>query len=88
MTWFKDRISLSQFDTREIYKTNSEKNSDSCVLSHYRLTCSLLSMLTSDQCVLGPDGNLLDASEIAWVNDPDDLIFHGGPPPAIVVAGS
>ena len=25
-----------------------------------------------DQCALGPDGNLLDASEIVWVNDPDD----------------
>ena len=25
-----------------------------------------------DQCALGPDGNLLDTSEIVWVNDPDD----------------
>jgi hypothetical protein len=29
-------------------------------------------MSTSDQCALGPDGKLLDASEIVWVNDPDD----------------
>jgi hypothetical protein len=29
-------------------------------------------MPTSDQCALGPDGKLLDASEIVWVNDPDD----------------
>ena len=63
-------------------------------------------MLTSsDQCALGPDGKLLDASEIVWVNDPDDLMpiasaavdatvlpphpfFRGGPPPAVMVAGS
>jgi len=36
---------------------------------------NLLSMpTTSDQCALGPDGKLLDASEIVWVNDPDDLM--------------
>lgn len=29
-------------------------------------------MATSDQCALGSDGKLLDASEIAWVYDPDD----------------
>lgn len=29
-------------------------------------------MPTSDQCALGPDGKLLDASEIVWVNDPSD----------------
>ncbi|KAM6489570.1 hypothetical protein JOM56_014989, partial [Amanita muscaria] len=69
-------------------------------------------MATSDQCALGPDGKLLDASEIAWVHDPDDPtpiapsqqsiaipvlapkvpsvhpFFHGGPAPAIMVAGS
>ena len=28
---------------------------------------------TSDQCALGPDGKLLDASDIIWLNDPDDL---------------
>ena len=31
-------------------------------------------MATSDQCALGPDGKLLDATEIVWVNDPDDPI--------------
>ena len=31
-------------------------------------------MPTSNQCALGPDGKLLDASEIVWVNDPDDLM--------------
>jgi len=31
-------------------------------------------MPTSNQCALAPDGNLLDASEIVWVNDPDDLM--------------
>ena len=25
-----------------------------------------------DQCALRPDGSLKDASEIVWVNDPDD----------------
>ena len=30
-------------------------------------------MATSDQCALGPDGKLLDVSEIVWFNDPDDL---------------
>jgi hypothetical protein len=29
-------------------------------------------MSPSDQCAVGPDGNLLDASEIAWQHDPDD----------------
>ena len=31
-------------------------------------------MATSDQCALGPDGKLLDVTEIVWVNDPDDPI--------------
>jgi len=31
-------------------------------------------MPTSDQCALGPDGELLDTSKIVWVNDPDDLM--------------
>jgi hypothetical protein len=26
----------------------------------------------TDQAALGPDGQLLDASKIAWFNDPDD----------------
>jgi hypothetical protein len=26
----------------------------------------------TDQCALGPDGKLLDASKIAWYGDPDD----------------
>jgi hypothetical protein len=26
----------------------------------------------SDQCAVGPDGHLKDASEIVWHNDPDD----------------
>lgn len=26
----------------------------------------------SETCALGPDGQLLDASEITWFNDPDD----------------
>jgi hypothetical protein len=29
---------------------------------------------TLDQCALRPDGSLKDASEIHWVNDPDDKI--------------
>ena len=33
-------------------------------------------MATSDQCALGPDGRLLDASEIVWVHDPDDPISN------------
>ena len=28
--------------------------------------------MTGDQCAIGPLGNLLDASEIEWHNDPDD----------------
>lgn len=27
---------------------------------------------SADQPALGPDGQLLDASKIAWYNDPDD----------------
>jgi len=34
--------------------------------SHPRLTMS------SDNCAVGPDGELLDESEIPWVYDPDD----------------
>jgi hypothetical protein len=26
----------------------------------------------TDQCALGPDGKLLDASKIPWYDDPDD----------------
>ncbi|KAF8805039.1 hypothetical protein BYT27DRAFT_7213457 [Phlegmacium glaucopus] len=29
-------------------------------------------MATSDQCALGPDGTMLEPSEIIWFNDPDD----------------
>ena len=32
-------------------------------------------MATSDQCALGPDRKLLDATKIIWVNDPDDSIL-------------
>jgi hypothetical protein len=28
--------------------------------------------MASDSCAVGPDGNLLDASQIVWFNDPDD----------------
>ena len=35
------------------------------------LQCSRLSM-ASDNCAVGPDGELLDKSQIPWVNDPDD----------------
>ena len=28
--------------------------------------------MASDSCAIGTDGNLLDASEIVWFNDPDD----------------
>jgi len=57
-------------------------------------------MPTSEQCALGPDGKMLDASEIVWVNDPDDLMptapiqqarvdaTAGNPPPAVMIAGS
>ena len=34
--------------------------------SHPQLTMS------SDNCAVGPDGKLLDKSEITWVHDPDD----------------
>ncbi|KIJ99898.1 hypothetical protein K443DRAFT_8023 [Laccaria amethystina LaAM-08-1] len=29
--------------------------------------------MNSDQCARGPNGELLDASQIQWVNDPDDI---------------
>ena len=29
-------------------------------------------MAASDQCALGPDGQLLNISKIVWHNDPDD----------------
>ncbi|KAF8166041.1 hypothetical protein B0H34DRAFT_832791 [Crassisporium funariophilum] len=55
-----------------------------------------------DQCALGPNGELLDESDIVWVNDPDDPthiapaslhapihpLFTGGSVPALMVAGS
>jgi len=28
--------------------------------------------MSSDNCAVGPDGKLLDKSEIDWVHDPDD----------------
>jgi hypothetical protein len=28
--------------------------------------------MASDNCAVGPDGKLLDASQIVWFNDPDD----------------
>jgi len=28
--------------------------------------------MSSDNCAVGPDGELLDKSEIPWVYDPDD----------------
>ena len=28
--------------------------------------------MASDNCAIGPDGKLLDASKIVWVHDPDD----------------
>jgi hypothetical protein len=49
-------------------KRDSEHN----ILQHKNHIYSLLQMATSDQCALGPDGKLLDASDIVWVNDPDD----------------
>ena len=45
-------------------------------------------MATSDQCALGPDGKLLDASEIVWVNNPDDPTSLEPIQPATMVAGS
>jgi hypothetical protein len=32
-------------------------------------------MAQVDQSALGPDGQLLDASKIAWYNDPDDPLL-------------
>ena len=28
--------------------------------------------MASDNCAVGPDGQLLDTSKITWYNDPDD----------------
>lgn len=55
----------------------------------------------SDQCVIGPDGNLLDANQIIFYNDPDDAeplplpatgsaVIHPffGHAPATMTAGS
>jgi len=28
--------------------------------------------MASDNCAVGPNGNLLDASQIVWFNDPND----------------
>lgn len=30
-------------------------------------------MAAGDQCAIGPDGKLLDAKDIEWRHDPDDL---------------
>jgi len=54
-------------------KLTVKREGGNSVLPHYRHIYSL-SMPTSDQCALGPDRKLLDASEITWVNDPDDLM--------------
>lgn len=35
--------------------------------SYFRLT------MESRGCAIGPDGNLLDASQIPWFRDPDDV---------------
>jgi hypothetical protein len=35
---------------------------------------SFFNIALLDQCALRPDGSLKDASEISWVNDPDDEI--------------
>ena len=52
-------------------KPTVKREGENSVLPHCRHIYSL-SMPTSDQCALGPDGKLLDASEIVWVNDPSD----------------
>jgi hypothetical protein len=49
-------------------------------LPHSRFTLSKAwHRFDSDQPALGPDGQLLDATEIEWFNDPDDAqpISHG-----------
>lgn len=38
--------------------------------------------MASDQCAVGPDGRLKDASEITWHNDPDDEQPLSVPKPA------
>ena len=37
-----------------------------------RLPTSHHLLMASDNCAIGPDGKLLDASKITWFNDPDD----------------
>lgn len=32
--------------------------------------------MTSDNCTVGPNRKLLDASEIAWAHDPDNAMAH------------
>jgi hypothetical protein len=46
------------------------------------------SMSSSDSCAVGPDGKLLDASEITWFNDPDDAHPIPGPDSGTPAAGS
>ncbi|KAG0695024.1 hypothetical protein DFH29DRAFT_787911, partial [Suillus ampliporus] len=40
-------------------------------------------IIMSDQCAVGPDGRLKDASEIVWHNDPDDEQPISAPRPAM-----
>ena len=38
-------------------------------ISHHSISLNM----NSDQCARGPNGGLLDASQIQWFNDPDDI---------------
>jgi hypothetical protein len=49
---------------------------------------SLTSHQMSDQCAIGSDGQLKDASEIEWFNDIDDDTAILPPPPALKKASS
>jgi hypothetical protein len=49
---------------------------------------SLTSHQMSDQCAIGSDGQLKDASEIEWFNDVDDDTAMLPPPPALKASSS
>ncbi len=67
----------------QMYKITMRSKYNSQYISPYRYLD--FTMATSDQCALGPDGGLLDASEIHWVHDPDDPMPIA---PAVMAAGS
>jgi hypothetical protein len=61
---------------RPINEVGKKARNASTTFFGTKISSTHYKMATSDQCALGPDGKLLDASEIVWVHDPDDPISN------------